>query len=194
MKLNCNSFFDGKFTEINLNEFFKDKDYNCKRPDLAQKDLDNLGYLTYGGYGENRCDMFKGSYLDKTENYIHLGIDINAPAGTSIICPFDCLLLSIFIDKDTDIGWGGRLILMRNFDLPLLVLGHLEPRRLILDNFKSFIKTGSFLGRVGTWPTNGNVFQHLHIQCIKIENVKDFDGYGTKKDLKDNPNPFEVEF
>jgi hypothetical protein len=50
------------------------------------------------------------------------------------------------------------------------------------------------LGFVGTYPTNGNVFQHLHIQCIRPEDIYAFDGYGFKKDLKNNPNPFEVNF
>lgn len=204
MKLNCNSFFDGEFKEVNLNSYlfyysilnkYKSKDFS--KPEIQQYFIKKIGYNSYGGYGENRKNIFKGTYLDKNKNYIHLGIDINVKAGTKIKCPFDAQVVDIFVDEDIGIGWGGRLILgknksftFRDFKFPLLVLAHLKPEKLPI---KTFIKKGEILGEVGTWPTNGNVFEHLHIQCINHCHYRNFDGYGKKEDLKNNPNPFKVE-
>ncbi len=205
MKLNCNSFFDGDFEEYNLNDWYiKNQNFiqsyiiDTRNPQQIQKalHLQSKDKYYYGGYGENRKDIWKGTYLDDKKNYIHLGIDINMPAGTPIKCPFDCMILSVFSDRDTKIGWGGRLILMPHdsFDSPMLVLAHLDPNKLVLNNWNPNKNKGDILAKIGNWPQNGNTFHHLHIQCIWPKVIHDFDGYGTNKDLKDNPNPFEVEW
>jgi len=194
MKLNCNSFFDGEFKEITLNEFLETRHiHDTKNPELVQIELDKLGYNTFGGYGENRKEIFRGSYLELSGNYTHLGIDINVKKGTKVICPFDCEVVDVFIDTDVDIGWGGRVILRQSKALPYLVLGHFEPNS-IINSPKSFFKKGEILGEVGTWPTNGNVFEHLHVQCVYYLLKTNLDGYGKPSDLLNNPNPFEVEF
>jgi len=205
MKLNCNSFFpEYKFEYLNLNEFYlknKNRITDTKRPELIQWHLNTLHKElrekngvwteTYGGYGEYRGDIWKGTYMDNEQIYVHLGIDINAIAGSPIVCPFDAEVIDIFTDADTKIGWGGRIILRQCKTLPYLVLGHIEPDSI---KHKTNFKKGEVVGEVGTWPTNGNTFQHLHVQCVYDLNINDFDGYGKPKDLLNNPNPFEVEF
>ncbi len=197
MKLNCNSFFDGDFEYLNLNEFYlknQSSITDTKNPSLIQSALDSLGKYTYGGYGEDRKDIWKGTYMDKTGKYIHLGIDINVKVGTPIRCPFGLHVINIFNDTDTKIGWGRRLILQRHpygKGVPHLILAHLQPETMLMADF---IPAGSILGRVGTWPTNGNTFNHLHVQMVYDLNLDNFDGYGNAEDLKNNPNPFEVEF
>lgn len=196
MKINCNSFFDGDFKYVNLNDFYLENINqipDTKNPELFQNCLNALGELTYGGYGENRKDLWKGTYLDEGEKYTHLGIDINVRAGTPIRLPFDCYLAQVFVDMDTDVGWGTRVILETKSPY-LMVLGHLENGMYDILGNGFAKKKGEIIGKVGTWPRNGNVFEHLHVQMIKPENFKKFDGYGTVKDLIDNPNPFEVEF
>lgn len=200
MKLNCNSFFDGDFDYINLNDFYLQNKVlipDTKNPEQIQNALNSLKKNTYGGWAEDRKDIWKGTYMDEKQNYIHLGIDINVPAGTPIKCPFDAVVLSVFSDLDTHIGWGGRLILALRTDvemkLPFLVLGHLDPKGIIDTAFKKYFNKGEILGQVGTWPKNGNTFQHLHVQAIKIK-TRDFDGYGFIRDLANNPNPFEFDF
>jgi murein DD-endopeptidase MepM/ murein hydrolase activator NlpD len=71
------------------------------------------------------------------------------------------------------------------------VLAHLDPNSLV--NKQRFNK-GEVIGRVGTWPTNGNTFQHLHVQVVKKLDLTNFDGYGYIKDLPNNPNPFQFDF
>lgn len=201
MKINCNSFFDGDFDYLNLNEFYvqnKALITDTKNPGQIQVVLNSLNKNTYGGYGENRKDIWKGTYLDDTGGYIHLGIDINAVAGTDIKAPFDCRVFQKHIDLDENIGWGGRLTLEIEEDIceaddyqnPLLVLGHIDPQS-IKHTIGNNIRKGEIIGKVGTWPTNGNTFQHLHVQCVCHTLI---DGYGTKRDLEQNPNPFEIDF
>ncbi len=194
MRLNCNSFFDGDFDYINLNDFYlanKALITDTKNPALIQEVLNSLNNNTYGGYAEDRKDIWAGTYMDENKNYIHLGIDINVKEGTEVRCPFDADLVDIFTDTDTQIGWGGRLTLTDKYsNNPFLVLAHLDPNSLVK---KERFTKGEVVGKVGTWPTNGNTFQHLHVQAIK-KWEPDFDGYGYLKDLANNPNPFQVDF
>lgn len=200
MKLDCNSFFDGEFEYLNLNEFYlknQSSIADTKNPSLIQDALNTLGKNTYGGYGEDRKDIWKGTYMDETGKYIHLGIDINVPYETPIKCPFDLNVIHIFKDTDTKIGWGGRLILKQKpyiSGAPYLVLAHIDPKSLIISNLISNnFKKGEILGRVGTWPKNGNTFNHLHVQVVHNLDLNNFDGYGSLEDLKNNPNPFEID-
>lgn len=196
MKLDCNSFFDGEFEYLNLNEFYlknQSSIADTKNPSLIQTALDSLGKNTYGGYGEDRKDIWKGTYMDETGKYIHLGIDINVPYKTPIKCPIDCVLNEVFVDKDTNIGWGTRVILQPKGLSCFIVLGHLDSDIVTILG-DGFIKSkGELLGYVGTWPTNGNTFNHLHVQVVCNLDLNNFDGYGSIEDLKNNPNPFEID-
>jgi murein DD-endopeptidase MepM/ murein hydrolase activator NlpD len=194
MKLNCNSFFDGEFEYLNLNELYlkyRNLLTDTKIPSQIQFLLNQFHNNTFGGYAEDRKDIWKGTYLDKHGNYIHLGVDINVRAGTNIRCPFDAKVIDIFIDSDTQIGWGGRIILQPSEYLPYLVLAHIEPTSLVN---KNYFKKGEIIGQVGTWPANGNTFQHLHVQLVKDLDINNFDGYGCVEDLSNNIDPFEMEF
>ena len=196
MRLNCNSFFDGDFDYINLNDFYLANKVlipDTKIPSQIQHALDSLNKKTYGGWAEDRKDIWAGTYMDEKKNYIHLGIDINVKEGTEVKIPFDADLVDIFTDTDTQIGWGGRMTFTDKYsnNTPFLVLAHLDPNSLV--NKQRFSK-GEVIGRVGTWPTNGNTFQHLHVQVVKKLDLTNFDGYGYIKDLPNNPNPFQFDF
>lgn len=205
MQLFCDDFFDipkDKFIFLNLNELYL-KNKLRVRDSKDPRYLDNLitierlkdfpdSIYTYGGWGEDRKDVWKGTYLDETGEYIHLGIDINVRKFTKVTAPFDGEIIDVFTDIDTKIGWGGRLILKSNTpNTPYLVLAHLDPTSL---TNRTQIKKGEILGEVGTWPTNGNTFCHLHVQCINYEPNSTFDGYGTYDDLINNPNPFNTNY
>jgi len=190
MKLTCQSFFPGcNFEYLDLNQFYlrnKERITDTKTPEQIQWELnalrqgDDVWVETYGGYGENRKDIWKGTYLDEKKNYIHLGIDINAIWGTAIYCPFDAHVINYLNDTDTKIGWGGRIILQQiDSPSPFLILAHIEPNSLITN--KTTFKKGDFLGMVGIWPTNGNTFQHLHVQCVKELDINNFDNLGSQQ-------------
>jgi Peptidase family M23 len=191
MKLNSNSFLPGIYSYLNLNEWYlqhRDKITDTKVPKQIQE---ILPYFKYGGHGEDRKDVWKGTYLDETGGYIHLGIDIIAPRWTLVRAPFEAHIVDKFTDKDDKIGWGGRLIINFKRGYPLIVLAHMAPETM---TDRKIVKQGEYLGNLGTWPTNGNTFHHLHVQCITHKDFRNFDGYGFESDLKDNPNPFEIDF
>lgn len=164
---------------------------NTKIPQQIQLQLRKLKNHSYGGYGEYRGDIWDGTYLSKHRLYIHLGVDINIPYGSVVRSPFECKVIDSFTDTDDKIGWGGRVILQRN-NGPKLVIAHLDPS--LLPKTGTTLRYNQFLAVVGTYPTNGNTFQHIHVQCIYHNNYDTFDGYGLPTDLLSNPNPFEVEF
>ena len=181
------------FVNINLNQFYLANKKNIpsvKDPSFLDVAIKKLNFYTYGGYGENRKDIWKGTYLDTNGQYIHLGVDINVKKSTTIISPFNAEVIDVFSDTDTKIGWGGRIILRKDKNSPFIILAHLDPRTL---TDKKYVKIGNVIGNVGTWPTNGNTFEHLHLQLRKIENFDNMDGYGNENDLMDNPCPFTTE-
>lgn len=196
MKINPCHFFDlpGVFSQFDLNTFYLKFSHDIPNPRNPRQiqhvlDLHGKGCYVYGGYGEDRKDVWAETYMKATGKFIHLGVDINMPRGTAIFSPFDAKIVDRMHDKDTKIGWGGRLILERNGKS--LVLAHLDPDSLTQ---KSEIKSGEFLGTIGTFPSNGNTFEHLHIQVINHRKYDDFDGYGFVDELQDNPDPFKIEF
>jgi murein DD-endopeptidase MepM/ murein hydrolase activator NlpD len=181
------------FVNINLNQFFlvrRNYISSVKDPQYLDKELKKLTFKTYGGYGENRKDIWRGTYLDKTNNYIHLGVDINVNKGTELICPFNAEIINVFEDIDTKIGWGGRIILRRKNDGPFIILAHLDPHTL---TDKKHVKAGDLLGKIGTWPSNGNTFEHLHLQLRTTDDFDTMDGYGHESELMNNPCPFTTE-
>lgn len=191
MNINSNSFFPNqKFVHFNLNELFlsdRKNLVNTKNPQLVQDFLaKHKKEVAYGGWSENRQDVWHGTYLDKNGDYIHLGVDINNKLGTPVICPFDCEVIDKYTDIDEKMGWGGRLILKIKNNL--LCIAHLAPETL---TNHCLLKQGQILGHVGNFPTNGNTFRHIHIQAFKKELN---DGYGSEKDLIDNPNPFTIDY
>lgn len=196
MKITPNSFFNTveKFKVLNLNILYLCRKHEIpdpKKPEQIQNQLVkyNFDHLTFGGYAEDRRDVWATTYMKETGKFIHLGVDINMEYGTEVVAPFKANVVDKFEDVDTKIGWGGRLILEHGGKY--LVLAHLAPESL---TDRKVVKAGERLGSIGTWPTNGNTFHHLHVQVITHQNFKDFDGYGFRSELTYNPDPFKVDF
>jgi hypothetical protein len=177
---------------INLNQFYLSKGGKAnipsvKDPQYLDKALKSLKMITYGGYGEDRSDIWAGTYLQATQAFTHLGCDINVPHKTKVYFPFSAEIIDIHTDVDTQLGWGGRVILRKSKGSPYIILCHLDPHTLI-DTKKKY--ASQYIGQVGTWPTNGNTFEHLHVQLRYTDDFESMDGYGYKKDLLNNPCPF----
>jgi len=212
--------FSGKnFFEINLNEAVKLASTGSTKtsgPEAKQKLINALhlqhakrfeadeqradSYISYGGYGEDRSFMWADTYMAKTNSFIHLGVDINVPKSTNVTLPFDVMVIDSRTDTDLDVGWGTRLVVVPTNpeENPAIVLGHLAPD---VPQVGHIIGAGTTIATIGTYPENGNVFEHLHIQLVVPELIRNnpsiwdtLDGYGTKADLTNYPDPFNSTF
>lgn len=165
------------------------------QPEVTQRMIDRLHERrgvrwSYGSYLEDRSTLLKGSYLDATEGYIHLGIDVNVEAGTPVAAPYDATVVNVFDDTPCASGWGPRLILRpADSALPYLILGHLTPFTLKAGDQ---VHAGQILAHIAPPPRNGDWFPHLHIQQIALDKVlqhehddyRSLDGYGHPRDLE----------
>lgn len=189
-----------QFTEINLNDWLA---AHCTaRPEGAeayQREIDRMndavGTATYGGWMEWREWMWSGSYMDAEGNFAHLGVDVYLPQSTPVQLPFASTVLDTFYDEDCEVGWGGRITVQRDADHPAIVLGHLE---VDFPPVGSVIPAHTPIGHLATWPVNGNVFEHLHIQLVAPGLVSrldwhQLDGYGLPDEAGDFPHPFRTE-
>ncbi len=196
------------FAYVNLNDEAKCYVENVESGDLldsdfCQKVVDYAAKkysvdFTYGGWLENRSFLWKGSYLEKTGNFIHLGVDFNVPSGTKIYANHEMKIVHIENDYPLKHGWGQMLIgYVEKLDICILY-GHLSPENSYRKN--GIIKAGEVIGVVGTKSENGFWFPHLHVQVITKEyfDIVDsanawegFDGYGHINDLEKNSKIFK---
>ncbi len=140
---------------------------------------------SYGGYGENRALLWRGSYLDPADS-IHLGVDYNTLMWARVHAACDCTVVHSWHDKDQNGGWGGRVVFKVSDDLHY-VYGHLDSR--FLPPVGKEFKRGDYVSVIGPPEDNGGWFRHLHVQCIRGELPEDFDGYGTREMLDKFPDP-----
>lgn len=201
------------FKNIDLNEeakFFASK-FNLikskeQNPFLTPKNTEKLIKLiqdkydvdfTLGGWLEDRSYIWKNSYLQKEEKFIHLGVDINVPYGEKIATDFDALVVKIDDDYPLDGGWG-TYIVVKNLPKNVYILyAHLDKEIFCKEGEE--LKKGQIFAKVGIAPFNGNWFPHVHVQAItakyydKIEKEnlwEELDGYCSQKELQEVKNNF----
>jgi hypothetical protein len=148
--------------------------------------------FTYGGFLENRKFLWKGSYLEESGNFIHLGVDYNVPDHTKVYADQEMQIVHVENDYPLRHGWGQMVIgYIEKFDICILY-GHLSKENIWKVGDK--IKQGEVVGVVGDKNDNGFWFTHLHVQCftkkyfdeVNTRNTwKEFDGYGNIKDFKE---------
>lgn len=158
---------------------------------------------SYGGWLEDRHFLWRGSYLENTGNFIHLGVDFNVPQGTPVGgAPGRVFLVDD--DGDADGGWGGRLFLRPSGPAgagTVLIYAHLQNVRCQPGDL---VEPGQILAETGGPPGNGNWHPHLHVQAIRQplfeeilrDRFDELDGYGHPDDLprlaRDYPDPLPV--
>lgn len=156
---------------------------------------------SYGGYLEDRRHVWAGSYLDRTGNYMHLGLDLNAPSGTLVAATREARVMLIDTDSDQSGGWGTRIFLLplrHDSDPILLIYAHI---RAVRCQVGQFVLPGEIVAEVDCPPGNGNWYPHLHVQAIRktlfeeilTERFEELDGYGPPSLIEnlrgDYPNP-----
>ncbi len=159
---------------------------------LVENSAKKLGVdFTYGGWLEDRSFLWKGSYLEKTENFIHLGVDYNVPAGTKVFADYDMEVVHMENDFPLKHGWGQMLIGYTREANTCILYGHLSKN--ISWKVGDIISRGDMIGKVGDENENGFWFPHLHVQIItkvyfdevNSENAwEEFDGYGNATDIE----------
>lgn len=153
---------------------------------------------TYGGWMENRSDVWAETYLKKDARFLHLGVDCSVPHGTQVLAVADGFVIHAGNDRQTWPvgGWGGYVVQLLNLDKAVIAeqythaliyahLGDLQCTRY------QAIRKGEKIGLIGTSQRNGGWSPHLHLQLeseIKgIENwqkyMDELDGYGKAEEL-----------
>lgn len=199
---------------INMNDFYararpkKDGKSIYLDPSLTGRFLAALhksqnAEYSFGGYLEDRADLWNGSYMDE-DRAVHLGIDVNAPAGTLVASARPATVAKIIHDPDQDGGWGSVIIF--ELDAPVgnishFIYAHLSPDILVKSGDR--VSPGQGVAKLGDPQVNGGWYEHLHIQAMTKEAwdlVRDrndmgaFDGYdswpeGAEHRLSPNPAP-----
>jgi murein DD-endopeptidase MepM/ murein hydrolase activator NlpD len=159
---------------------------------------------SYGGYLEDRRHLWQGSYLERTGDFVHLGVDFHVPQGTPVAAPRAAAVFLVDDDHDRDGGWGQRVFLRLHGappDDPVLIFAHLQEIRV---KPGTGLPCGAVFAEVGGPPDNGNWAPHLHLQTIPseflvevfVERFAELDGYGPPSRIEDLrvrfPDPLPV--
>src|SRR5581483_4106920 len=166
----------GTWAKINLNDEFKRFDDETLRSpacnpvwcaDMVKKIHIEKGVdFSYGGFLEYRGDVWRGHYMSKTSDYIHVGVDYNVPIGTEVIIPADGILLLAELDVDRFGGWGGRMIFHMEDEnsIPKYVeFAHMFDMN---TQVGEYYEVGDTIGFVADDLNNGGWYPHLHVQVM----------------------------
>jgi murein DD-endopeptidase MepM/ murein hydrolase activator NlpD len=177
----------------------------------------NFVDYSFGGYGEDRSNLWKDSYLQEKGTFIHQGIDYNVPAGTAVYLPGDAFIVRHGTDTDQNGGWGSYVDFFfeqgKDFKKALddfqrnrfwqgieasgatyVRLAHLHSNYKMRERMR-IQRKGELVGFVGKPQHNGGWYPHLHVQCMNSPFIRntfqweqhEFDGYG--KDLGRSVDP-----
>jgi murein DD-endopeptidase MepM/ murein hydrolase activator NlpD len=128
------------------------------------------GVLYVGGYDEDRAiydgPVFAGSGGERRT--VHLGIDVFAPAGTSVFAPVAGTVHS-FRDNDNPLDYGPTVILEHavSADLTFFTLyGHLSRETMDPLAVGKPVRAGEQVASLGAPEVNGGWATHLHFQIV----------------------------
>lgn len=157
--------------------------------------------VSYGGWLEDRSILWAGSYLEKEEKFIHLGIDINMKTGTDVALDYAGTVLQIDDDHPERHGWGPRVFIQLREHPIILLYAHLSPDLACKTGDK--LSAGDVFALVGKTSHNGAWFPHLHVQALTTEawqkfkkNPLQLDGYGVRENIENlarlypDPTPY----
>ena len=141
---------------------------------------------SYGGWFEDRNTLWRESYLERGQHWIHLGVDFTVPVATKVAATWRATVE--WIDDDTpDVGGWGPRVIVRLKDTPnvVLIFAHLGK---IFCKQGTYLEPGDVFAEVGAPPNNGSWFPHLHIQAVDLSHyqrdwlalVHELDGYTNR--------------
>ena len=173
------------------------------KPDFMQEAVIELhraaGYAySFGGYGEDRRELWRGSYLEDLGAFIHLGVDCNAPAGTRVAAGMPGIVEQVGSDFPEDGGWGTYAVVRLSHPRGTapIIIAHLDPVLHVRQG--DLISARTVIGKVGTAPQNGNWYPHIHLQAFSLTAYRSFqrlgigsiDGYCAPAEWRDKKRDY----
>lgn len=154
---------------------------------LANKMYDSPYRVAYGGYLEQRALYRNNSRFQENEaRDVHLGLDLWAPAGTSVHALLDGKIHSFANNSDSG-NYGPTLILEHNYQGQSLyaLYGHLSTTDIQNWEVNKPYAAGEKIAHLGTPNENGGYAPHLHLQLIKDigDYSGDYPGVASKSQL-----------
>jgi murein DD-endopeptidase MepM/ murein hydrolase activator NlpD len=145
---------------------------------------------SYGGWLEDRSYLWRTSYMEKKNNFIHVGLDVNVPYNTKVFADIEGIVVLVDSDYPEEGGWGNRVIVKHNHRDLYIIYAHLANGVQVKQGDR--VSKDTFLGKVGKSSQNGFWFPHLHLQVVKGKhfrnllknNLKTLDGYVNRQELK----------
>ena len=202
---------------MSVNSFFQGIDLIPEMPDISNIpfeniiDLPNNVYVhdfesnnkfqntpssySIGKHNEKRPNMYQGDLFEKTNRFIHMGIDIGAPVGTPVKSFYDGEIF-LFKYNDRQLDYGYTIITRHKFKGQNIyaLYGHLSNSSLKNKKIGQKIHSGEIIAYLGSEQENGGWPPHVHFQLslIKPEDC-DLPGVVSKKNhdiaLKIFPDP-----
>ena len=162
----------------------------------AQNNFQNVKSLfSIGKYNEKRPNMYEGELFEKTNRFIHMGIDIGAPVGTAIKSFYEGEIF-LFKYNNHELDYGYTIITKHTFnDKNLYALyGHLSKSSISNKKIEQKIHAGEEIATIGNITENGGWPPHVHFQLSLVEPKScDLPGVVSQKDhdlaLKLFPDP-----
>ncbi|ALM20955.1 peptidase M23 [Nonlabens sp. MIC269] len=155
---------------------------------IEQQRKTHGAFLAIGGYLEQRALYQKNERFNKgIVRDIHLGVDIWAPAGTTVHAMYDGVVHSYAHNSDPG-NYGPTLILQHDIEGQTIytLYGHLS-----LDDVNKWevgyrFRESEIIAHLGTPQENGGYSPHLHFQVMTdMKGYQgDFPGVAAKEELE----------
>ncbi len=164
---------NGRWGKLDLEkESKKTKNVNFSDPVECEKWLKSVHKkkkidFSYGGFLENRENLWKNHYNSKKQIFIHEGMDFNVPVNTEVFLFEEGEVVEIIREPKLNGGWGNAAVFWMPKTGRYVIFAHMKKKLFVKK--KKFYKKGQRIGFVGSHCENGNYFPHLHIQIMKPE-------------------------
>ena len=139
--------------------------------------------------------MYTGELFEKSDRFIHMGIDIGAPIGTAVKSFYDGEIF-LFKYNNLKLDYGYTIITKHKFNHQSIyaLYGHLSKSSIENKKVGQKLHSGEILGYIGREDENGGWPPHVHFQLSLIEPKEcDLPGVVSEKNhdvaLKIFPDP-----
>ena len=177
---------------MSVNSFFQGIDLIPEMPDISNISFENIidlpdnvyvhdfesnnkfqdtsDFFSIGRYNEKRPNMYEGDLFEKTNRFIHMGIDIGAPVGTPVKSFYDGEIF-LFKYNDQKLDYGYTIITKHQIKGQNIyaLYGHLSNSSLKDKKIGQKIYSGEVIAHLGSEEENGGWPSHVHFQLSLIE-------------------------